>query len=86
MPTPQAPEAWLGHRLQFRHIAPLLYNIHLFYHRLKRLTTHTCITYTYIGKVNKVLCHNICVLIASIYELGIEPTFASKIADAQKVA
>jgi len=23
----------------------------------------------------KVLCHNICVLVASIYELGIEPTF-----------
>ena len=23
----------------------------------------------------KVLCHNICVVIASMYELGIEPTF-----------
>ena len=26
----------------------------------------------------KVLCHNICVLIQSIYELGIEPTFWAK--------
>jgi hypothetical protein len=23
----------------------------------------------------KVLCHNLCVLVGSIYELGIEPTF-----------
>jgi hypothetical protein len=34
----------------------------------------------------KVLCHNICCLIASIYELGIEPTFGAKIADVPKVA
>ena len=27
----------------------------------------------------KVLCHNICVLIQSIYELGLEPTFWSPV-------
>jgi transposase len=34
----------------------------------------------------KVLCHNICVLIQSIYELGIAPTFWAKEAVAQKLA
>jgi len=33
----------------------------------------------------KVLCHNICVLIQSIYEFGLEPTFWSNQAVAQKV-
>ena len=33
----------------------------------------------------KVLCHNICVLIASIYELGITPTFETETADVSKV-
>jgi transposase len=33
----------------------------------------------------KVLCHNICVLIQSIHELGVEPTFCAEIAPAQKV-
>jgi transposase len=33
----------------------------------------------------KVLCHNICVVIQSIYELGIEPTFWAEIPLAQKV-
>lgn len=30
----------------------------------------------------KVLCHNICCLISSIFELGIEPTFWAESADA----
>ncbi len=34
----------------------------------------------------KVLCHNICVLIQSIYELGLEPTFWANQAPAQKVS
>jgi hypothetical protein len=42
------------------------------------------------GMVNevlcKVLCHNICVLIQSIHELGIEPSFSAGMADARKVA
>lgn len=42
------------------------------------------------GQVNevlcKVLCHNICVLIQSIHELGIEPSFSAELADARKVA
>jgi transposase len=33
----------------------------------------------------KVLCHNICVLIQSIYELGLEPTFWAEMPVAQKV-
>ena len=33
----------------------------------------------------KVLCHNLCVLIQSIYELGIEPTFWAESAPAQEV-
>jgi transposase len=33
----------------------------------------------------KVLCHNICVVIQSMYELGIEPTFCAEIALAHKV-
>lgn len=33
----------------------------------------------------KALCHNICVLIQSIYELGIQPTFWADSAVAQKV-
>ena len=33
----------------------------------------------------KVICHNLCVLIQSIYELGIEPTFWAESAVAQKV-
>jgi transposase len=33
----------------------------------------------------KVLCHNICCLIQSLYELGIEPTFWAKDESAQKV-
>jgi transposase len=41
------------------------------------------------GQVNevlcKVLCHNICVLIQSIHELGIEPTFCAEMPVAQKV-
>jgi hypothetical protein len=32
----------------------------------------------------KVLCHNICVVIQSVYELGIEPTFWAKADDVQK--
>lgn len=42
-----------------------------------------------VGQVNealcKVLCHNICVLIQSIHELGIEPCFSAELADARKV-
>lgn len=34
----------------------------------------------------KVLCHNICCLISSIYELGLEPTFASELVLDAKVA
>jgi transposase len=34
----------------------------------------------------KVLCHNICVLIQSIYELGLEPTFWAEMPVAHKVA
>jgi transposase len=34
----------------------------------------------------KVLCHNICVVIQSIYELGIEPTFWAESSFAQKLA
>ena len=33
----------------------------------------------------KVICHNLCVLIQSIYELGIEPTFWAESAVAHKV-
>jgi len=33
----------------------------------------------------KILCHNICVLIQSIYELGIEPTFWAESPVAQEV-
>jgi hypothetical protein len=33
----------------------------------------------------KVLCHNICCVIQSIHELGIEPTFHADFADARKV-
>lgn len=42
------------------------------------------------GMVNevlaKVLCHNICVLIQAVHELGIEPNFCAGIGLAQKVA
>jgi transposase len=42
------------------------------------------------GQVNevlcKVLCHNICVLIQSVHELGIEPNFCAETAVAQKLA
>jgi hypothetical protein len=34
----------------------------------------------------KVLCHNLCIVIASIYELGIEETFCADALVAQKVA
>lgn len=34
----------------------------------------------------KVVCHNLCVLVQSIYELGIVPTFWAESADAPKVA
>jgi transposase len=34
----------------------------------------------------KVLCHNLCVLIQSIYELGLTPTFWSNSQDAHKVS
>jgi transposase len=41
------------------------------------------------GMVNevlcKVLCHNICVLIQAIHELGIDPNFCAEIAVAQKI-
>jgi hypothetical protein len=34
------------------------------------------------GQINealcKVLCHNVCVLVRAIYDLGLEPTFGSK--------
>ncbi len=33
----------------------------------------------------KVLCHNLCVLVGAIYELGIEPTFWAGADSAQKV-
>jgi hypothetical protein len=33
----------------------------------------------------KILCHNICVVIQSMYELGIEPTLWAKTQSAQKV-
>jgi len=43
-----------------------------------------------IGMINevlaKVLCHNVCVLIQAIHELGIEPNFCAQIGLAQKVA
>ena len=42
------------------------------------------------GMVNevlaKVLCHNVCVLIQAIHELGIEPAFRADTADARKLA
>jgi transposase len=45
---------------------------------------------THTAQVNevlcKILCHNLCCVIQSIYELGIEPTFASTIAFDAKVA
>ena len=28
-----------------------------------------------VGQVNEVLCHNVCVLVLAMHELGIEPTF-----------
>jgi hypothetical protein len=31
-----------------------------------------------------VLCHNICVVIQSMYELGVDPTFCAELALAQK--
>lgn len=34
----------------------------------------------------KVLCHNVCCLISSIYELGLEPTFGTELAVVPKVA
>jgi hypothetical protein len=34
----------------------------------------------------KVLCHNLCVLVQSMYEFGIEPTFASRMSDDAEVA
>jgi hypothetical protein len=34
----------------------------------------------------KVLCHNVCVLIQAIHELGIEPNFCAQLDLAQKVA
>ena len=34
----------------------------------------------------KVICHNLCVLVQSIYELGIEPTFWANSASAQEVS
>jgi len=34
----------------------------------------------------KVLCHNICCLISSIYELGIEPTFGTEMPVVPKVS
>lgn len=41
------------------------------------------------GQINealcKVLCHNICVLVQAIHELGIEPTFCAESSVAQKV-
>ncbi len=41
------------------------------------------------GMVNevlaKVLCHNICVLIQAIHELGIEPNFCAQLGLAQKI-
>ena len=43
-----------------------------------------------IGQVNevlcKVLCHNICCLIQSMYEFGVDPTFCAQIQGAQEVA
>ena len=43
-----------------------------------------------VGMVNevlaKVLCHNVCVLIQAIHELGVEPDFCAQIGLAQKVA
>ena len=40
------------------------------------------------GQINealcKVLCHNICVLVQAIHELGIEPTFCAESSVAQK--
>jgi transposase len=42
------------------------------------------------GMVNevlaKILCHNICVLIQAIHELGVEPNFCAEMAVAQKIA
>ena len=44
---------------------------------------------THTAQVNellcKVLCHNICVLIASIYEFGINPTYETELTDVSKV-
>jgi len=33
----------------------------------------------------KVVCHNLCVLVQSFYELGIEPVFWAETSDAQKI-
>ena len=43
-----------------------------------------------IGQINevlcKVLCHNICVVIQAIHELGIEPTLSAELPGAHNVA
>jgi transposase len=44
---------------------------------------------TFTAQINevlcKVICHNLCVLVQSIYELGIDPVFWAETSDAQQI-
>lgn len=95
--TGEGPELWskLFHFYQFNRQEFLQHyhkrsNVETTFSMIKGKFGDSLRSKTDIAQMNEVLCkvlaHNICVLIASIYELGIEPTFWAESSVAQKVS
>jgi len=95
--TGEGPELWrrMFHYFQFRRENFLAHyhqrsNVETTFSMIKAKFGASLRSKSRTAQVNevlcKVLCHNICVLINSIYELGIAPTFWSESEDAQKVS
>lgn len=78
----QALYLFLHRQAEFRAHYNKRNNVETVFHMIKSMTGPRLLSTSRQGQFNealcKVLCHNICVLIQAIYELGIDPAFCSE--------